>query len=46
MGHAVQDYLFALGTSFSLSLFGLHVFHEMGEFLKIKIEIAEMKCDW
>jgi len=42
MGHAVQDYLFAVGTSFGLS----DVFHEMGEFLKIKIKIAKMKCDW
>lgn len=41
-GHAVQDYLFALGTSFGLS----RVFHEMGEFFRIKIKIAKVKCDW
>lgn len=40
-GHAVQDYLFALGTSFGLS----NVFHEMGEFFKIT-KIAKMKCGW
>lgn len=39
-GHAIQDYLFALGTSFGLS----HVFQEIGEFLKIKV--AKVKCDW
>lgn len=35
------DHLFALGTGFGLS----DVLLEMGEFLKIKVRVAKVKCD-
>lgn len=36
------DHLFALGTGFGLSDVFLE---EMGEFLKIKVRVAKVKCD-
>lgn len=40
-GARSTDHLLALRTSFGLS----DIFHKMGEFLKIQLKIAKMKCD-